>query len=114
MCNKQDIQYCGYLDKKGKNIIIFWDAFKNFKGVKNASFKKRYFILSGTTLTYYENDKTKKPSGEIDLTKGIGVREKEDCSSTVTWPKRIDILCFGVATTVRTFYLAGEDMAEVA
>lgn len=86
---------------------------KKIKGVKNASFKKRYFILSGTTLTYYEHEKSKKPCGEIDLTKGLGVREKEDCSSNVTWPKRVDILCFGVATTTRTFYLAGEDVAEV-
>ena len=60
MSNEQDIQYCGYLDKKGKIIItLFWLLLKKIKGIKNASFKKRYFILSGTTLTYYENEKSK-------------------------------------------------------
>ena len=72
-----------------------------------------YFVLRGTTLTYYKQEGDPESKGFVDLTTGRGVRTKDHCQLE-EWPKQVKAsLAFGVATESRTYYLYGTDKAEV-
>ena len=82
-------------------------------GGQYRSWKKRYFVLNGTTLTYYKQQGDQECKGVIDLTTGRGVRRKDFCQLE-EWPKQAKpSLAFGVATESRTYYLYGTEKAEV-
>ncbi|KAL5481861.1 hypothetical protein EMCRGX_G022121 [Ephydatia muelleri] len=77
------------------------------------NWKKRYFVLKGSTLSYYNAPNEQQAKGEIDLKTGRGVRPKSKC--TLEWPSAAKAnLCFGVATDSRTYYIYGTDKADVA
>ena len=77
------------------------------------NWKKRYFVLSGTTLTYYAQEGDTENKGVVDLTTGRGLRTKDNCALE-DWPKEAKpSLTFGVATESRTYYFYGSDKTEV-
>ena len=83
------------------------------KGGAYRNWKKRYFVLKGSTLSYYNAPNEQQAKGEIDLKTGRGVRPKSKC--TLEWPSAAKAnLCFGVATDSRTYYIYGTDKADVA
>lgn len=73
------------------------------------SWKRRYFVLRKSTLTYYAAEGDKKPKGVIDLTHGRGVRSKEQCRlDEEEWPvAATSNLAFGVAVEYRTLFVYG-------
>ena len=76
------------------------------------SWKARYFVLRGNSLEYYKSEGDGSPKGTIDLTKGRGVRTRDQCS--LIWPDKAKPgRSFGVAVENRTFYLYGEDSTAV-
>lgn len=79
------------------------------------SWKRRYFILRKSTLSYFAAEGDKKPKGVIDLTHGRGVRSKEQCQlEEEEWPVvAVGNLAFGVAVEERTFHVYGCDQAAV-
>lgn len=82
-------------------------------GGQYRSWKKRYFVLHGTTLSYYKQEGDPESRGDIDLTTGRGVRRKDRCLLE-EWPKQAkSSLSFSVATESRTYYLYGADKEEV-
>ena len=84
-----------------------------FAGGVYRNWKKRYFVLCGTTLTYYAREEDTESKGVVDLTTGRGVRTKDQCTLE-DWPKEAKAsLTFGVATESRTYYLYGTDKEEV-
>ena len=85
-------------------------------GGQYRNWKKRYFVLKGTVLAYYEREGDKQAKGLIDLTKGYGVREKVETMGLggVDWPEHVHkCVAFGVAIEGRTYYLYGESLSEV-
>ena len=84
-----------------------------FAGGKYRNWKKRYFVLSGTTVQYYVNKGDAVAKGQIDLSAGRGVRKRHQCS--LEWPKDAkNGLCFGLSTEGRTYYLYGTDKSDIA
>ena len=78
------------------------------------SWNKRYFVLKGTRLLYYKEKDDPQSKGEIDLTTGLGVRDKSYCH-VGEWPDSAQYyLAFGVATESRTYFLYGTDKKDVA
>lgn len=79
------------------------------------SWKRRYFVLHKSTLSYYAAEGDKKPKGVIDLTLGRGVRSREQCLlGQEEWPAvATSSLAFGVAVENRTLYIYGCDEAAV-
>jgi hypothetical protein len=79
------------------------------------NWKKRYFILRKSTLSYYAVEGDKNPKGVIDLTNGRGVRSKDQCHLDVkAWPSAAsEELAFGLAVKDRTYYIYGCDHAAV-
>ena len=111
----------GYLTKQGQ-YWIYWASCSNvslpslcwFAGGSYRNWKKRYFSLKGTNLSYYKTKDDASPKGEIDLKTGRGVRNKKHCSSELDWPQEAKAaLSFGLATKSRTYYLYGSDKAEI-
>lgn len=85
-------------------------------GVEYRTWRKRYFILNGTKLTYHLSEDDIVEKGSIDLTKGFGVRNKIETMGLggVEWPSHVDNdLAFGIAVDGRTYYLYGESKEEV-
>lgn len=76
------------------------------------NWKKRYFVLYETFLSYYARKGDSAPKGNIDLTLGRGVRTRDQCDTE--WPKAAKPgLAFGLAIEDRTFYLHGDKEATV-
>ena len=81
-------------------------------GGRGGSWKKRYFALEDSTLCYFKSEESRKARGCIDLTKGRGVRSREQCK--VEWPSEANKdLCFGVATESRTYYIYATDNQSI-
>ena len=82
-------------------------------GGQYRNWKKRYFVLKGTTLTYSVKEDDAEPKGVIDLTKGRGVRAKNQTQG-LEWPDEAkNSVAFGLAIEGRTYYLFGTDVQEV-
>lgn len=130
MATANEVIKQGYLFKQGKIRVWCsrrahaWNRIMNLyieycilsvipkKGGSYRSWKKRHFVLKGSTLSYY-NAPNERPKGEIDLKTGRGVRPKSKC--TLEWPSAAKAnLCFGVATDSRTYYVYGTDKTDVA
>lgn len=76
------------------------------------NWKKRYFVLKESSLQYYQNEGDATPKGSIDLTKGLGVRDRNCCQ--LEWPNEAKPgISFGVATESRTYYMYGSEKAAV-
>ena len=78
------------------------------------NWKKRYFVLSSSTLQYYKTEEDKKPKGSVNLKVARGVRSQSQCKTE--WPKDAkNGSCFGIATEGRTYYLysAETDTADL-
>lgn len=76
------------------------------------SWKKRYFVLYETFLSYYTKQGDPTPKGNIDLTMGRGTRLRDQCD--LEWPTSAKPgLAFGLATEERTFYLYGDNQAAI-
>eukprot|EP00731_Ephydatia_muelleri_P016371 Em0009g795a len=72
------------------------------------------FVLKGTRLLYYKEKDDPQSKGEIDLTTGLGVRDKNNCHLG-EWPDGAQYyLLLGVATESRTYFLYGTDKKDVA
>lgn len=85
-----------------------------FAGGGYRSWKKRYFVLQDSNLSYYTKEGDKSPRGTIDLTSGRGVRSKEHCKAVEQWPKdATDDVTFGLAVAKRTYFFYGKDKAVV-
>lgn len=83
-----------------------------FAGGTGGSWKKRYFVLEDSTLSYFKTEESKKAKGCIQLTEGRGVRQRKQCK--VEWPSDAkEDLCFGIATESRTYYIYATDMQSV-
>ena len=88
--------------------------FSELAGGSYRSWKKRYFVLQDSMLSYYAKESDNSPKGTIDLVSGRGVRTKEQCKSVEQWPKEAgDENTFGLATEKRTYYLYGKDKEDV-
>ena len=86
-------------------IIIAGGQYRNWK--------KRHFILKDTALSYYAKEGDETPKGLIDLTKGRGVRTKNQTDG-LEWPDEAKhSLAFGLAVEGRTYYFYGADKEEV-
>lgn len=77
--DKQTIAQAGYLHKMGRNKV--W--------------KRRYFVLRGSTLAYYKNQEETKPNRVIPLARVVDAIEKDvkgrkHCFKIIT-PKRVYI-----------------------
>ena len=93
------------------NFIEFSTNFFT-SGGKYRNWKKRYFVLTGTTVRYYVNEGDAAARGEIDLATGRGVRQRHHCS--LEWPKEAkEGISFGLSTEGRTFYLYGTDKEDI-
>lgn len=113
----------GYLTKQGIRLIqglhtalhvLFSSRTYNLKGGSYKNWKKRHFVLKGTTLFYYKAKADANPKGEIDLKTGRGVRNKNHCSANLEWPQDAKpAVSFGLATKSRTYYMYGSDKVEV-
>lgn len=68
------------------------------QGGSYKSWKKRWFTLVDTTLTYYPDQKAKKEKGKIDLKKATGV---DDAPEEKKKPNAFKI----IVPSVRTFYI---------
>ena len=80
------------------------------------TWNRRYFVLQGTTLSYYKKEADKTPQGVIDLAKGRGVRPKMLVKGLTNeeWPaKATEDLAFGLAVEGRTYYIYGSDTEDV-
>ena len=78
------------------------------------NWKKRYFVLEDSLLSYYTKEGEQAPKGTIDLSTGRGVRTKEQCKSVEQWPKEAtDHTTFGLATDKRTYFIYGTDKAVI-
>lgn len=76
------------------------------------NWKKFYFVLTDSSLSYYKKEGDTTPKRRIDLTTGRGMRTREQCD--IEWPKSAKAnLSFGVATEERTFYIYGDDETSV-
>ena len=86
-----------------------------FSGGSYRNWNRRYFILRPSTLSYFSSEGDKNPKGVIDLTKGRGVRTKDQCKlRSEEWPRAAtQNVSFGLAIEDRTFYLYGCDKAAV-
>lgn len=83
-----------------------------YLGGKYRNWKKRYFVLKGTSIQYFVNQGDAVARGNIDLTKARGVRKRNHCA--LDWPKDAkNGLCFGISTEERTYYLYGTDKTEI-
>ncbi len=99
-----------------KKIFFLFCFFSSYVvGGSYRNWKKRYFILRKSTLTYYGTEGDKKPKGVIDLASGRGVRKKVHCLLLEEdWPNEAtEDLAFGLAVTGRTYYMYGCDGAAV-
>ena len=77
------------------------------------NWKKRFFILKGTSLLYYKNEGDASPKKTIDLTTGRGVRSKAH-TKEVQWPDNAkNSITFALAVEGRTYYFYGTDASEV-
>lgn len=86
--------------------------YKQGGGYRN--WKKRYFMLEDSTLTYYCKEGDPVPKGTIDLSMGRGVRSKEQCKSVEQWPSdAAENLTFGLAVESRTYFIYGRDKTVV-
>ncbi len=78
------------------------------------NWKKRYFILVDSSLSYYKKQDDVISKGTIDLTTGRGIRSKEQCASVEVWPKEAkDNVTFGLSVESRTYFLYGNDKDDV-
>lgn len=76
------------------------------------NWRKRYFVLYETFLSYYAKQGDSAPKGNIDLTMGRGVRVRDRCE--LEWPKSAKAcFSFGISTEERTFYVYGDNQAAV-
>ena len=80
------IELSGYLTKKGRNY---------------KTWKRRWFTLSGSTLTYFVSDKTKVEKGCLDLTAGSIIPKTELFASKK--------FAFEISTPSRTLLVAADD-----
>jgi len=80
-------------------------------GGGHTNWKKKYCVLQETSFSYFVNKDDSKPRKIIDLTKGRGVRKKDDCKIE-DWPDDAKF-CFGVALPKRTWYFYGFDCEDV-
>ena len=82
-----------------------------FSGGSYRNWKRRYFILRSSTLSYYAEEGDKTPKGVIDLTHGRGIRSKGECQlEEGEWPTSASQqLAFGLALEERTFFMYGLD-----
>lgn len=112
----EDVILSGSLTKEGGTKTphpFSFLIYNYFLGGVYRTWKKRHFVLAGTTLTYYKNEGDQKPKGSVDLTEGRGVRTK-DQTKGVEWPDGAKkSLSFGLAVTGRTYYFYGSDPKEV-
>ena len=70
-------------------------------------------MLKNTTLIYYAKEGDEKTKGSIDLTKGRGVRAKNQTQG-LEWPDDAkSSLAFALAIQGRTYYFYGEKAEEV-
>ena len=77
------------------------------------NWKKRFFILKGTSLSYYKNEGDTTPKKTIDLTTGRGVRSKAH-TKEVQWPNDAkNSVTFALAVEGRNFYFYGVHASEV-
>lgn len=77
------------------------------------NWKKRYFVLQDSTLSYYTKEGDDAPKGTIDLTTGRGVRTKEQCKAVEVWPKEAeDDNTFGLSVEKRTYFIYGKDKKD--
>lgn len=84
-----------------------------FSGGQYRSWKKRHFVLKNTSLSYYVKEGDEQPKGVIDLSKGRGVRAKNQTSG-LEWPDEAKKnLAFGLAVEGRTYYFYGSSADEV-
>ena len=84
--------------------VILGGSYKNWK--------KRYFVLYETFLSYYAKQGDSTPKGNIDLTMGRGIRLRDQCD--LEWPKSAKPgLAFGLAIEERTYYLYGDSQEAV-
>ncbi|XP_019858958.1 PREDICTED: uncharacterized protein LOC109587164 [Amphimedon queenslandica] len=96
-----------------KNEDIIMSGFLTKEGGVYRTWKKRHFVLEGTSLRYYKKEGDTDPKGTVDLTEGRGVRTKDETSG-VEWPDAAKKgLAFGLAVTGRTYYFYGSDPKEV-
>lgn len=86
-----------------------------YPGGSYRNWKRRYFILRPSSLSYYAEEGDKTPKGAIDLTQSRGIRSKEQCLlEEREWPiAATKCLAFGLAVKERTFYMYGCDEAAV-
>ena len=76
------------------------------------NWRKRYFVLYETFLSYYAKQGDSTPKGNIDLTMGRGIRLRNQCD--MEWPKSAKQgLAFGLAIEERTFFLYGDNKEAV-
>lgn len=77
------------------------------------NWKKRYFVLSNSSLQYFAKEGDQTPKGTIDLTQGRGIRTKDQCELE-SWPKEAKPgLAFGLAIEGRTYYIYGNDRTAI-
>ena len=94
-------------------IILNINDNSPLKGGQYRNWKKRYFVLKNTTLSYYNKEGDEKTKGDIDLTKGRGVRSKKQTQG-LEWPDDAKhSLAFGLAVEGRTYYFYGSDAEEI-
>lgn len=117
----KDVIMSGFLTKEGQynssfNALIDWPCFIYLTwsaGGVYRTWKKRHFVLEGTSLRYYKKEGDSDPKGTVDLTQGRGVRTKDETNG-VEWPDAAkNKLAFGLAVTGRTYYFYGSDPKEV-
>eukprot|EP00298_Acanthocystis_sp_HF-20_P019008 c22204_g1_i1.p1 GENE.c22204_g1_i1~~c22204_g1_i1.p1 ORF type:complete len:124 (+),score=39.72 c22204_g1_i1:23-373(+) len=69
MTNKQEIERCGHMTKLGEY---------------NKKWRRRWFVLSGSTLKYYRYREDSEPKGVIELDNCVSVRECADANKPNT------------------------------
>ena len=79
------------------------------------NWNRRYFVLRKSTFSYYVSEGDRVPKGTIDLTKGRGIRSKEQCRlDEQEWPRAAKRnVAFGLAVENRTYYIYGYDQVAV-
>jgi hypothetical protein len=104
MATRADTEYTDDVIKSG---------FLTKEGGTYRNWRKRHFVLKGTTLSYYKNEGDPQPKGSIDLTTGRGVRAKKE-TQDLEWPKEAKAnVSFGIAVEGRTYYVYGTDPNEI-
>jgi len=85
------------------------EGFLTKRGAENKGWRKRWFILTNGKLYYFENQKSQKAKGVIEL---------ESCAITDITPsyfrKEKRFFCFQISCDARTYYLSAVNEVEVA